>query len=208
MSSFKSCKLFKFKYAILLLAFALFSISQNICRKYRSHYKFCSSSLIFFFGLCYETGGSAVGKSYLLNKYDNGNYYYFKASREGKKTFNNEHKSDQMIFFGKFSDLSLNSCLFVLLVCTHFKKVRLDPNITVTLKIQDTSGSKLFLPGETAIVVYDITQRRSFEEAKELVDEFTQQASPGAFVALVGNKADLESRREVSFKVSNVAMFI
>ena len=111
-------------------------------------------------------------------------------------------------FFFKFSDLSLNSCLFVLLVCTHFKKVRLDPNITVTLKIQDTSGSKLFLPGETAIVVYDITQRRSFEEAKELVDEFTQQASPGAFVALVGNKADLESRREVSFKVSNVAMFI
>ena len=56
--------------------------------------------------------------------------------------------------------------------------------------------------------MYDITQRRSFEEAKELVDEFTQQASPGAFVALVGNKADLESRREVSFKVSDAAMFI
>ena len=41
-----------------------------------------------------------------------------------------------------------------------------------------------------------------------LVYAFTREARPGAFVALVGNKADLESRREVSFKVSNVAMFI
>ena len=56
--------------------------------------------------------------------------------------------------------------------------------------------------------MYDITQRRSFEQAKELVDECAQQASPGVFVALVGNKADLESTREVSFKVSNAAMFI
>ena len=38
----------------------------------------------------------------------------------------------------------------------------------------------------------------------KLVYAFTQEARPGAFVALVGNKADLKSRREVSFKVSNV----
>ena len=61
---------------------------------------------------------------------------------------------------------------------------------------------------DVSIVVYDITQRHSFEEAKELVDEFTQEAKPDAFVALVGNKADLEGSREVSFEVSNVAMFI
>ena len=59
-----------------------------------------------------------------------------------------------------------------------------------------------------SIVVYDITQRDSFEDAMMLVYAFTREARPGAFVALVGNKADLESRREVSFKVSNVAMFI
>ena len=56
--------------------------------------------------------------------------------------------------------------------------------------------------------MYDITERHSFAEAKDLVDDFTQEARPGAFVVLVGNKADLKSRREVSFKVSNVAMFI
>ena len=63
-------------------------------------------------------------------------------------------------------------------------------------------------PIHASIVVYDITQRRSFAEAEELVDDFTKEARPGAFVALVGNKADLESNREVSFEVSNVAMFI
>ena len=72
----------------------------------------------------------------------------------------------------------------------------------------DISVSRSFLAKGNVLVVYDITQRRSFEKAKELVDEFAQRARPGAFVALVGNKADLESRREVSFKVSNEAMFI
>ena len=58
------------------------------------------------------------------------------------------------------------------------------------------------------IVVYDITERYSFAEAQKLVGEFTREARPGTFVALVGNKADLERHREVSFEVSNVVMFI
>ena len=62
------------------------------------------------------------------------------------------------------------------------------------------------------IVVYDITQRRSYEKAKELVhllspSNYSWDYSP-VFGALVGNKADLEDRREVSFEVSNVAMFM
>ena len=75
------------------------------------------------------------------------------------------------------------------------------------LVVYDITQRRLFEKAK-ALVVYDITQRRSFEKAKELVDEFAQRACSGAFVALVGNKADLESRREVSFEVSNVAMFI
>ena len=62
------------------------------------------------------------------------------------------------------------------------------------------------------IVVYDITQRRSYEKAKELVhwlspSNYSWAYSP-VFGALVGNKADLEDRRKVSFEVSNVAMFV
>ena len=71
-------------------------------------------------------------------------------------------------------------------------------------------------PEYALIVVYDITQRRSFEEAKELVHRLTEFSSPSTYLwnrpfvfgALVGNKADLEDRREVSFEVNNVAMFM
>ena len=65
-------------------------------------------------------------------------------------------------------------------------------------------------PEYALIVVYDITQRRSFEKAKELVHRLVELVCPCplAFGALVGNKADLEDRREVSFEVSNVAMFM
>ena len=83
-------------------------------------------------------------------------------------------------------------------------------NILYTLR------TTLSAPEYALIVVYDITQRRSFEEAKELVHRLTEFSSsstylwkrPFVFGALVGNKADLEDRREVSFEVNNVAMFM
>ena len=83
-------------------------------------------------------------------------------------------------------------------------------NILYTLR------TTLSAPEYALIVVYDITQRRSFEEAKELVDRLAGYATPltypwplpFVFGALVGNKADLEDRREVSFEVSNVVMFM
>ena len=67
---------------------------------------------------------------------------------------------------------------------------------------------RIFLPDHAAIVVYDITKRYTFERAKHEVDGCTALIRPGVFVALVGNKADLGSGREVSFEVSNALMFV
>ena len=85
----------------------------------------------------------------------------------------------------------------------------------VNLNIENSAASKWLYTFyrnnhliNVSIVVYDITQRDSFGYAMTSVYVFTREARPGAFVALVGNKADLESNREVSFEVSNVAMFI
>ena len=85
----------------------------------------------------------------------------------------------------------------------------------VNLEIENSAFSKRLITFydnchliNVSIVVYDITQRDSFGYAMTSVYAFTREARPGAFVALVGNKADLESNREVSFEVSNVAMFI
>ena len=52
--------------------------------------------MFLFFDLCYETGGSKVGKSLLLNTYVDDHHFY---TGKGKKTFNNEHGSKSYDFF-------------------------------------------------------------------------------------------------------------
>ena len=76
MSSFYSGKLFKFKYVIFLLTFALLIISKKNDLKF---------FFFLFFDLCYETGGPDVGKSRLLNRSVNNNSHDTETFREGKK---------------------------------------------------------------------------------------------------------------------------
>ena len=66
--------LFKFKYVIFLLTFALLIISKKNDLKF-----------FLFFDLCYETGGPDVGKSRLLNRSVNNNSHDTETFREGKK---------------------------------------------------------------------------------------------------------------------------
>ena len=107
-----------------------------------------------------------------------------------------------------------NLCSFVLLVHRHVKTVRLRPRLTfgmlLSTSILPQFTNLFYHPEHAAIVVYDITKRRSFEEAKKFVDGLALQVWPWpcVFVALVGNKVDFEFSREVSFKVSNVIMFV
>ncbi len=49
-----------------------------------------------------------------------------------------------------------------------------------------------------AIVVYDITDPESFTGAKSWVKELQRRGDPNVIIALAGNKADLEHRRNVS----------
>lgn len=48
-----------------------------------------------------------------------------------------------------------------------------------------------------AIVVYDVTNKDSFNGAKSWVKELQRRGDPNVVIALAGNKADLESRRKV-----------
>ena len=48
------------------------------------------------------------------------------------------------------------------------------------------------------LLVYDITRRHSFEQCKLFVDEVRSIAEPDCVILLVGNKTDLEDKREVS----------
>jgi len=48
-----------------------------------------------------------------------------------------------------------------------------------------------------AIVVYDITNRDTFQRAKQWVKELQRQGNPNIVIALAGNKSDLSSKRKV-----------
>jgi GTPase SAR1 family protein len=52
-----------------------------------------------------------------------------------------------------------------------------------------------FRGAEAAVVVYDITDVRSFEGLRRWVDELKLYAAPNVTIAIVGNKCDLKDKR-------------
>lgn len=80
-----------------------------------------------------------------------------------------------------------------------------EENATIKFEIWDTAGQErykglapmYYRNAHAALCVYDITLQSSFVKAQEWIKELKRQAPEGIVVALVGNKADLESERQV-----------
>ncbi|CAN4078442.1 unnamed protein product [Withania somnifera] len=78
-------------------------------------------------------------------------------------------------------------------------------NATVKFEIWDTAGQEryhslapmYYRGAAAAIIVYDITSSDSFARAKKWVQELQKQGNPSLIMALAGNKADLEDKRNV-----------
>ncbi|XP_060192879.1 ras-related protein RHN1-like [Lycium barbarum] len=78
-------------------------------------------------------------------------------------------------------------------------------NATVKFEIWDTAGQEryhslapmYYRGAAAAIIVYDITSSDSFARAKKWVQELQKQGNPNIILALAGNKADLEDKRNV-----------
>ncbi|XP_041001424.1 ras-related protein RABF1 [Juglans microcarpa x Juglans regia] len=83
--------------------------------------------------------------------------------------------------------------------------IALQDSTTVKFEIWDTAGQEryaalapLYYRGAAvAVVVYDITSPESFAKAQYWVKELQKHGSPDIVMALVGNKADLQEKREV-----------
>lgn len=81
-------------------------------------------------------------------------------------------------------------------------------NDSVKLQIWDTAGQErfksvskvYFRKAVGAILVYDITSEASFEDLQTWLRDLHQLSHPEAFILLVGNKNDLEARREVGVR--------
>ncbi|CAM9587653.1 unnamed protein product, partial [Discosporangium mesarthrocarpum] len=87
------------------------------------------------------------------------------------------------------------------------QKVQLD-DATVKFEIWDTAGQERYRSlapmyyrgAAAAIVVYDVTNKESFNGAKSWVKELQRRGDPNVVIALAGNKADLEHRRQVHYE--------
>ncbi|CDP01704.1 unnamed protein product [Coffea canephora] len=79
-------------------------------------------------------------------------------------------------------------------------------NSTVKFEIWDTAGQEryhslapmYYRGAAAAIIVYDITSTDSFARAKKWVQELQKQGNPNLVMALAGNKADMEDKRNVT----------
>lgn len=79
---------------------------------------------------------------------------------------------------------------------------------TVKFEIWDTAGQEryhslapmYYRGAQAAIVVYDITNKETFQKAQTWIKELQRQASPNIVIALAGNKLDLAGKRAVSYE--------
>ncbi|THU44887.1 hypothetical protein C4D60_Mb02t12110 [Musa balbisiana] len=86
---------------------------------------------------------------------------------------------------------------------------------TVKLEIWDTAGQEryhslapmYYRGAAAAIIVYDISRMESFERAKKWVQELQKQGNPSMVTSLVGNKCDLEDKREVLTEASEARTY-
>ena len=84
------------------------------------------------------------------------------------------------------------------------KKVKIPPNIDVTLDIWDTAGQERFhslapmyyRDADIVLIVFDVTDASSFAKAKHWVTELRENAE-SAVLILVANKCDVQTLRVV-----------
>jgi len=78
---------------------------------------------------------------------------------------------------------------------------------TVKLQIWDTAGQERFRTITSSyyrgahgiIIVYDVTDRESFNNVKHWITEIDKYAAEGVNKLLVGNKSDLQSKKVVTY---------
>ena len=76
----------------------------------------------------------------------------------------------------------------------------------IKLQIWDTAGQERFRAVSKAyfrnavgaILVFDVTNRQSFEDLTNWHNDLTQLAQPNAFIVLVCNKCDLKDERQIT----------
>ena len=86
-----------------------------------------------------------------------------------------------------------------------------DDNKIAKIQIWDTAGQDRFRAvtrsyyrgAHGIIIVYDITDKESFDNIKQWLFEIDRYASDDASILVIGNKSDLNEKREVEYDVAS-----
>lgn len=98
---------------------------------------------------------------------------------------------------------------FISTIGVDFKIRTIDiDNKMIKLQIWDTAGQERFRTitssyyrgSHGVIIVYDVTNKLSFNNVKMWLSEIERHASPSVNKLLIGNKIDLGNKREVSYE--------
>ena len=89
----------------------------------------------------------------------------------------------------------------------NVKIIPLDQDTKVKLQVWDTCGQERFRAltrsyyrnAQAIIIVYDITNRASFEKSKVWMKEVENYVDHSVLIVLVGNKSDLYTKREIQY---------
>ncbi|KAL4488356.1 hypothetical protein ABPG72_019206 [Tetrahymena utriculariae] len=154
-------------------------------------------------------GDAGVGKTSILNRFSNkgfdensqttlGASFIPKVMTKGDKTY-------------KFQVLNIQNILDVqqkhILQFYQFQKQKLPNNNFYFFQIWDTAGQEkyrslaplYYRDSHAALIVYDITNKNSFDVLKKWVGELRQHGPANIAIAVVGNKVDLIEREDVKY---------
>ena len=84
-------------------------------------------------------------------------------------------------------------------------------NKTIKFEIWDTAGQERYQSlapmyyrgAKVGIIVFDLTNRSTFDKAKRWVEELRQSGPENILLLLIGNKLDLENRRQLTYDECN-----
>ncbi|RWA09055.1 hypothetical protein EKO27_g6058 [Xylaria grammica] len=115
--------------------------------------------------------------------------------------YNNPLKKFKLVFLGEQSGDDRDRFPFE----GKFEQPKELPR-TVRLQLWDTAGQERFrslIPSyirdsSVAVVVYDISNAKSFQNTKKWIDDVRAERGNDVIIVLVGNKTDLNDKREVT----------
>ena len=105
-----------------------------------------------------------------------------------------------------------NDCKSTISASIEKKLYRIDNDNILELNIWDTAGEEkyrtvtkqFYKDSHGALIIYDITKKETFEKINSWLNELRELSPPDIIVFIIGNKNDLNQKREINFNETKI----